>query len=1067
MINNYLKISKRVMVFVASLLFLTRGYAQAPVTQTFVYTGSVQTFTIPACVGTMTVTAYGARGSNGGSSGSAGANGGAVRGVITATPGAVLYINVGGQGSVTAGGFNGGGNGGTSSSSQGGGGGGASDIRLNANTIAARIIVGAGGGGGGGTTTYGPTGGAGGGGNAFSSGTGFGGGGAGGCAIGNPGGESGGTATGYGSGGGGGGFGSGGSGGGQPSALTGGYGCNGLLGAGGDGGGTSFICGGATGGINGGGGGGGGYYGGGGGMTGTGGCNGGGGGGSSWLNNTLFSSPSFTAGNSAADGTVIITYAFNGPGVTVSATPTVICNGQSTTLNAGSVVSQTWSPGNMTAASVVVSPTVNTTYTVQGTNNVGCVSTQTIFIKVDNSPTVTASVSSPSICAGKTVIFTGGGATTYTWTNGITNGVAYAPSGTGDFTVTGTNACGNNTAVASVTVQALPTVSASASSPSICSGNTVVITATGGTGYTISPNVGLNTPFSPLATNNYTVTGAGANTCTNTSVVNVLVINTPTLVPIANPTAICVGATSTISAQGATTYSWIAPNFAGSGQSSVAVNPTVTTTYTLNRANGTCTSTALLTLVVNNLPVIVLSPPTTVCACTGGTTLTAIGAITYTWLPSGAQGGNLNVYPCVTTNYTVGASNNFCSTYSTVLVTASPNPTITINSTTLSICQGNTVGLTANGAPNFTWTSTPNGGPYANSATIVDTPPNSRLYTAAGSSTAGCTAQASQVVLVYPNPTISVASTNTFVCNGGSTTLTASNATNTPTTYSWSNNGSTQSSIVVSPTLSTNYTVTGSYTTGCRTTTVYPLTVYIATFAVNTPSAVCSGVSNTLVATGAALGYTWTTTPPQTGSTAVVAPTVTTIYTVTGVNGLCSATRTVNVPVNPLPDVKIVPDRWVICLFDQITLNGSGASTYTWNGTTVAPSITFSASGNGGPNGAPTISTTFTLTGIDNNGCVKTTTATVFVSNCTGIDEQIASGSSLIVYPNPNAGVFTLKSEKPMELAIVNELGQNVKYVSLTAMEQEVNVSGLANGIYYIIGQENGKIIARKLVVSK
>lgn len=805
------------------------------------------------------------------------------------------------------------------------------------------------------------------------------------------------------------------------------------------------------------GGGGGGYSG--GGTSGSLPYTGGGGGGSFNSGANQTNSISAVQGN----GLVVISSLCN---ITLASTSTLICSGSSATLTTNAVSNYSWSTG-ATTSSIVVSPTVNTIYTLAATSPSACVATNSILIVVNNNPTVTASVNTPTVCSGRTVTFTASGANSYTWTNGITSGASYTATSSGDFTVTGTNACGTSTAVASLTVLALPSVSATASTPSVCSGNSVVITATGGTGYTINPNVGINTTFTPLTTNNYSVTGSGANGCTAVSVVNVLVINTPTIAPVATPTAICAGSTATISATGATGYTWAATNFGGSNQASVAVTPTITTTYTLNRANGVCTSTALLNVVVNNLPVLVITPPATVCACTGGTTLTAVGAITYTWFPSGAQGGVLSVFPCNTTNYTVGATNNFCTTYSTVLITTSPNPTITISANTPSVCFGNTVSLTASGAPNFSWTSVPNGGPYPNTATIVDTPPNSRLYTAAGTSTAGCTTQASQVVLVYPNPSITVTSSNSFVCNGGSTNLSATNATNTPTTYSWSNNGATTPSIIVSPTLSTNYTVTATYTTGCKTTSVYPLTVYIATFAVTTPSAVCSGVSNTLIANGAALGYTWTTTPPQTGSTAVVAPTVTTVYTVTGVNGQCSATRTVTVPVNPLPPVQIQAPKWVICLFEEIELTAAGATSYTWNGTDVTPSITFSASGNGGPNGVPTISTTFTLTGRDNNGCVKTTTATVFVANCTGIDEQNQALNELQVFPNPNAGIFTVKSSKPLELAIVNELGQHVQTLQLTAMEQEVSVAGLPNGIYYIMGQDNGRIIAKKLVISK
>ncbi|HOZ87835.1 MAG TPA: glycine-rich protein, partial [Bacteroidia bacterium] len=178
--QNYQKFFKIICMPILMIFIQTAAIQAQTVTQIFNYTGSMQTFLVPPCVGSMTIDVKGASGGTGGTSGSAGSNGASARGVITATPGQLLYIAVGGQGSLTAGGFNGGGNGGTSSTSQGAGGGGGSDVRVNSPALSARIIVAAGGGGGGGNSTYSPISGAGGAGSAFSSASGFGGAGAGG-----------------------------------------------------------------------------------------------------------------------------------------------------------------------------------------------------------------------------------------------------------------------------------------------------------------------------------------------------------------------------------------------------------------------------------------------------------------------------------------------------------------------------------------------------------------------------------------------------------------------------------------------------------------------------------------------------------------------------------------------------------------------------------------------------------------------------------------------------------------------------------------------------------------------
>lgn len=822
-----------------------------------------------------------------------------------------------------------------------------------------------------------------------------------------------------------------------------------------------------------GGGGGGGYSGGGGGQTNSNAnTHSGGGGGSfnSGINQTN------TVSLATGDGSVIITKLCN-ISLTAAGTTTngFICTGSSATLSSNAVSNYVWSDGS-TGSSLVVSPTITTSYSLTATSASACVASNMITIFVNNTPTVTTVLSSSNVCAGRSVTMTASGANSYAWTGGVTNAMSYTPSATGSYTVTGTNACGTATAAVSITVQPAPSVSVNATNTMICSGSTVVISGSGATSYTLLPNVGYNTTFTPGATANYTLTGLGANNCTNTAVVQIVVINNPTVNPVASPSVICVGSTVNLSAVGATGYTWSAQNWAGSNLSSVVVSPTANpTTYSLTRVNGICTTNATVNVVVNAFPILSLSPPATVCACTGSANLTVVGGITATWQPSGAQGNNLVVYPCVSTNYIVSASSSQgCISSSVIPITVAPNPVISIIATSPSICVGGTVGLNVTGAPTFSWSrsTVPNVFiPMGINPSFIDNPTNNAQYVAAGTSTDGCTTSASTVIVVRENPTLTVSSSAPYACNGNSTTLTAANGVSTSvTTFSWSTN-QIASSIVVSPVSTTNYSVKATYTSGCSTSSVFPLSVYIATFAVNTPSAICRGTTYTLTASGGASTFTWGTSPVQTGSMAIVSPTTTTTYTVKGAAGQCSVVNTVTVNVNPLPPVNISTPRWVICLFDEVQLTANGALTYSWtnpDGTfDTNPTITFAATGNGGPNGNPTQTTSFTLTGVDGNGCTRKVVSTVYVSNCTRIDEQDFSASFLNVYPNPNNGEFVIKSDMPMQLNIINELGQTVREVSVTENTTEVIVSGLANGVYFITGQSEGNRIATKLVVNK
>src|ERR1051325_7178803 len=142
----------------STLLFLfASAVAVAQQTSTtFNYTGSVQTFVVPACVTTIDVDAYGAAGGKSFTN-AMGGLGGRVQCTLPVTPGETLQIFVGGAGGngdnqtgQNAGGFNGGGHGWDDTDPWGGGGGGgASDIRKTPYTLADRWVVAGGGGGGG------------------------------------------------------------------------------------------------------------------------------------------------------------------------------------------------------------------------------------------------------------------------------------------------------------------------------------------------------------------------------------------------------------------------------------------------------------------------------------------------------------------------------------------------------------------------------------------------------------------------------------------------------------------------------------------------------------------------------------------------------------------------------------------------------------------------------------------------------------------------------------------------------------------------------------------------------
>ncbi|MBK9284614.1 MAG: T9SS type A sorting domain-containing protein [Sphingobacteriaceae bacterium] len=128
--------------------------------------------------------------------------------------------------------------------------------------------------------------------------------------------------------------------------------------------------------------------------------------------------------------------------------------GSSTLTASGNVTTYTWVAGP-TTASYAVSPTVTTTYSVSGTNSVGCLSNLSmITITVAPNPTVTSMASPTAICVGESSTLTANGANTYSWNTGATSSsVVVNPTATVVYTVIGTNTTGcTNSNTLSLTV---------------------------------------------------------------------------------------------------------------------------------------------------------------------------------------------------------------------------------------------------------------------------------------------------------------------------------------------------------------------------------------------------------------------------------------------------------------------------------------------------------------------------------------------------------------------------------------------------------------------------------------
>lgn len=263
-------------------------------------------------------------------------------------------------------------------------------------------------------------------------------------------------------------------------------------------------------------------------------------------------------------------------------------------------------------------------------------------------------------------------------------------------------------------------------------------------------------------------------------------------------TTICNSNSIILSATGCllNTYVWTG----GLTGSSITVSPSSTKSYKVACVATPCVgdSSSVVTITVNPKPLLptITSPNTTICSGIS-TTLTASGcARTYTWT-GGLTGSSVSVSPTTTKSYKVVCTVNNCNSDSTnaVIITVNPKPSPpNTSANNSSICSGGSAILTATGCVggSYTWT----GGLI--SASITVSPTVTRSYNAVCRIN-NCVSDSSLALIITVNPkpaspTISVS--NTTVCSGVSTTLTATGCAGG--TYAWTG-GLTGSSITVAP----------------------------------------------------------------------------------------------------------------------------------------------------------------------------------------------------------------------------------------------------------------------------
>ncbi|WP_165439389.1 T9SS type B sorting domain-containing protein [Chryseobacterium phocaeense] len=345
----------------------------------------------------------------------------------------------------------------------------------------------------------------------------------------------------------------------------------------------------------------------------------------------------------------------------------------------------------------------------------------------------------------------------------------------------------------SVTQLSVPTISSS--SATICYGGSVTLTSSNATGNIWSTGATTQS-ITITAPGTYTLTGSSGLCSSTPASITITAENNPN-VQISGNLTFCQGSSTTLiaSSQGTgNTYTWSN----GVNGAINTVNALGTYTVTATTPSG-CQYQKSVTVAMDNAIIVNIAPPTQITCNNSQVTLNATASVyqpgaTFLWT---ATGGGFIVSGANTLTPTV----NNGGTYTLTITSATPSgctgqasvtviknitpPTITVSAPKTSICLGESVILTANGAATYTWT-----GLTGNGNTQMVSPTATTTYTVTGTGANGCPAQTPATVTIKVVPEIVSPLQDIEICKGDKAILDA--GAGPDYTYIWSTGATTQ-----------------------------------------------------------------------------------------------------------------------------------------------------------------------------------------------------------------------------------------------------------------------------------
>jgi len=379
-------------------------------------------------------------------------------------------------------------------------------------------------------------------------------------------------------------------------------------------------------------------------------------------------------------------------------------------------------------------------------------------------------------------------------------------------------------------------------------------------------------------------------------------------------------------------------------------------------------------------------------------------------------------------------------------VTVNTTPTVTVTPNAPGLCTGGSVNMNATGATSYTW-SPATGLDVTTGSSVNANPASTQTYTIVGT-TGSCSANQTATVTVATTLTVTVTPSAPAICLGNSVTLNGNGASS----FTWKAPGGLSCTSCPSPSanpaVTTTYTVVGTSGTCADSANVVVTVNTLPSVTISDDkvggSVICS-TSDTLTANATGHGaftYTWNTGATTSSLLADTASTYT--VKVTDVNGCIDSVSlaiTKNNQSITITGVDSIPMPGV-----NDTLTAHNGTNYSWSTGSTTSSVIV----------APTVLTTYKVTGTDPNGCHDTATFTVKVGP-NGI-AAITDNDKTSLYPNPAERTINMSFEmqgaaKAAIIRIYDAYGKEVMNTNVTISNGKVlpiDISSLNQGLYFI-----------------